>query len=192
MIVGYDTKKVLHLGVINKYCSICTAFTKKGTSVPEHKYYKNWSGASSAMEADIIVEGFRQSMPLYGVKFATMIGDGDSNVYKKILDFRPYDDVTVEKIECKNHLLRNFYSKLKDIALNSKLVHIQMRKIVGSKIVPLRKYTTKASQYRRNNNSAKLREGIINAPSHEFGDHKNCDSHFSKGNNDEKKNISHS
>lgn len=187
--MGYHTKKVLHLGVRNKYCSTCTAFKKKKISAPEHKCYKNWSGTSSAMESDIIVEGFQQSMPLHGVKFSRMIGDGDSNVYKKILDSRPYDDVTVEKIECRNHLLRNFCNKLKEIALNSKLGHIHLRKIVGSKILSLRTCITEASKYRRNNDPAKLREDIINAPYHEFGDHKNCDSYFCDGNEDKKNYI---
>lgn len=70
----------------------------------EHTFYKYWSGTSSAMEADIIFEGFLQNMPLYGVKFFCIIGDGDSNVYKKVLGCRPYDNLTVEKVECKNHL----------------------------------------------------------------------------------------
>ncbi|CAL1285504.1 unnamed protein product, partial [Larinioides sclopetarius] len=57
-------------------------------------------GSSSAMEADIIVDGFTKSVEMYGVKYARFIGDGDTNVYKKILDSMPYDNLTVEKIEC--------------------------------------------------------------------------------------------
>ena len=93
----------------------------------EHNCYKNWNGSSSGREASIIEEGFQKSMDMYNVKYSKMIGDGDSNVYKSILDSRPYDDITVEKVECKNHLLKNVCSKLKDIARNSKFQHIKLR-----------------------------------------------------------------
>lgn len=39
----------------------------------------------------------------------------ESNVYNKLLESRPYGNVLVEKIECRNHLLRNFSKKIKDI-----------------------------------------------------------------------------
>lgn len=57
------------------------------------------------MEADILLEGFNKRRDMYGVKYARFIGDGDSNVHKKIFNSRPYDNLTVEKIEFKNHLL---------------------------------------------------------------------------------------
>lgn len=72
------------------------------------------------MEASIIVEGFKTSEALYGVRYAKFIGDGDSNVYKKMLEQRPYKDLTVQKVECRNHLYRNFCNKLRDIAKNRK------------------------------------------------------------------------
>lgn len=46
---------------------------------------------------------------MYNGKYYRVIGDGDNKVYKAILDSRPYDDVTVQKIECKDHLPRNMY-----------------------------------------------------------------------------------
>ena len=53
---------------------------------------------SSAMESDIIVEGFKNSTQLYEEKYSKVIGDGESNVYKCILDANPYYDITVQKI----------------------------------------------------------------------------------------------
>ncbi|KAJ8891976.1 hypothetical protein PR048_004541 [Dryococelus australis] len=35
---------------------------------PLHKCYKNWTGASTAMEADGIVAGFTTRVPLHGIK----------------------------------------------------------------------------------------------------------------------------
>jgi len=53
------------------------------------------------MEAAIVCEGFQRSEEMYGVKYARLIADGDSSVYKKILESRPYKNFTVEKVECK-------------------------------------------------------------------------------------------
>lgn len=67
------------------------------------------------MEADIIVEGFKRSLEMHGLIYHKLIGDGDSSVYRRILETRPYGNLIVEKIECKNHLLRNFSKKLREI-----------------------------------------------------------------------------
>lgn len=174
----------------NKYCSLCAFYKRKEIDAPSHKCYKNWSGTSSAMEADIIVEGFCNSIRMYGVKYVRMIGDGDSNVYKKILDARPYNNITVEKIECKNHLLRNFCNKLKDIVKDSKLGNIKLRKILGSNILRLRNAVTKAAEYRRDDDISKLKEDIMNAPRHVLGQHDKCQKYFCKGNTNNKNYMS--
>ena len=80
------------------------------------------------MKFDIVFDRFRQSLVPHKVKFSKVIDDGNSNVYKKLLDSRLHDNVMIMKIEFKNHLLRNFCNKLKDIAKNSKLKNIQLKK----------------------------------------------------------------
>lgn len=67
------------------------------------------------METDIIAEGFRNSINQYGLKYSKMVGDGDSSVSRKLLEIRPYGNSLVQKIECKNHLLRNFAKKIREI-----------------------------------------------------------------------------
>jgi len=42
------------------------------------------------MEADIIVEGFRQSIPMHNIIYHKLIRDGDSSVLKKIMLAKPY------------------------------------------------------------------------------------------------------
>lgn len=99
----------------NKYCSLCSWYQSKGKEICEHKCYKNWSGTSTAMETDIIAEGFQKSLSMYNIKFMKMVGDGDSSVYRKLLQLKPYGNQLVQKIQCKNHLLRNFAKKVRDI-----------------------------------------------------------------------------
>ena len=54
------------------------------------------------MESEILLQGFKLSEEMYGIKYNILIGDGDSSTYKKIVDSRPYNDLSVEKIECRN------------------------------------------------------------------------------------------
>lgn len=67
------------------------------------------------MEADIIVEGFKKSMEMHGLKYHRLVGDGDSSVHRKLLEARPYGNLLIEKVECRNHLLRNFSKKIREI-----------------------------------------------------------------------------
>lgn len=73
------------------------------------------------MEASIIVDGFTQSEEMYGIRYHKLIADGDSNVYKKILESRLYKNLTIEKLECRNHLLRNLCNKLKEMTTKPQL-----------------------------------------------------------------------
>ena len=58
---GLKSKKLLFLGVQNRYCSVCTVAEHKGQTSPEHNCYRNWSGPSCAMESDVVAEDFRLS-----------------------------------------------------------------------------------------------------------------------------------
>lgn len=121
--MGYKTKKVLFIGVRNKYCTVCKKAEMLNRPPTKHECYKNWTG--TALEADIIVEGFRQSIKMHSLIYNQIIGDGDSSVIKKIQVAQPYGkDIMVKKIECTNHILlcssqRLIYEKKKCIRFNS-------------------------------------------------------------------------
>lgn len=120
---------VLFLGIRNKYCSVCVKAEATSSEPPTHKCYKNWEGTSTAMESDIILEGFRQSINMHNIIYHKLIGDGDSSVTKKLSISQPYGPkCLIKKIECKNHILRNYLSKLNDIAAK--------RKSSNGKVVP--------------------------------------------------------
>lgn len=65
------------------------------------------------METSIIVDGFLQDEKLYGVRYNKKIANGDSSVYKKILEMRPYKNLNVLKIECRNIYYEIFEINLK-------------------------------------------------------------------------------
>jgi len=132
------------MGVRNKYCSICDKAKLNKNTASAHLCFKNWDGTSTAMEADIIVEGFRQSIPMHNIIYNKLIGDGDSSVTKKLFLAKPYGrDVFIKKIECMNHILRNYLNRIVDIATHRKsssgtVVPGFLRKVLKDKRLKLR------------------------------------------------------
>ncbi|XP_046145924.1 uncharacterized protein LOC123989247 [Osmia bicornis bicornis] len=181
VIIGYHTKKVLFIGVRNKVCRICRCAAKKKEEPRKHTCFKNWSAsqASTAMESDAIVEGFKTSVEKRGLIYSTLIADGDSSVYKKIIDADPYKtQIRVKKLECKNHLLRNFCRKMKEIVKMT--TPGPLRRIVESSIRRMRADIVKAAEYRYSQQVTtaekikNLYADIHNVPSHVFGEHADC------------------
>lgn len=109
------------MGIRNKFCAVCQRAESNEKDVSNHKCFKNWEGTSTSMEADIIVEGFRQSISMHNVIYNKLIGDGDSSVMKKLFLAKPYgSDVHIKKIECMNHILRNYCNRIVDISSHRK------------------------------------------------------------------------
>lgn len=180
-IVGVHSRKVLYLGVKNKFCFVCTRHDGTGTAIPEHNCTKTHTGSSGSMEPAVILEGFKSSVEMYNIKYNILIGDGDSSTYKKIIDGRPYENLTVQKIECRNHLLRNLRTKLHSLT-NDKRFCIQDRKLLKCRILRLSNGIRAAISYRKTENRATaeqdLKVDILNSANHVFGEHKECNAYF--------------
>jgi len=70
--------------VRNKYCCICHIAVKKSIII-EHLCFKNWNGPSTGMEADIIVDGFKQSLLMHGIVYSKLIGKTFFNKIKYLV-----------------------------------------------------------------------------------------------------------
>ena len=183
VIVGYETKKILFIGIRNKYCSFCDRLSRNPESeTREHICFKNWSGSSTAMESDAIVEGFRRSVDMHGIKYTKLIGDGDSSVHRKLIEALPYgSSQLIEKIECRNHILRNYSCRLQTVCLNRKIGSIVQRNVLRQNLKRLRYAVTLAIKHRkgqvdqpRYRRVEELRKDIANGPHHVFGQHTAC------------------
>ena len=64
------------------------------------------------MEADIILEGFRQSENMHGLRYLWLIGDGDSSVYHSIVTGVPSYGREIAKVECANHAVICYRNRL--------------------------------------------------------------------------------
>lgn len=185
-IIGRRTKEVLYIGVKNKYCSVCARAASKNIAPKEHACFKNFEGSSSSMETEIILEGFKSSISMYGLIYGRMIGDGDASTYAKILNAKPYEtqNVTVEKIECRNHILRNFCKKLRGLTTETKYLLQYRKTLTNVRIMTMRKAIVKCIKYHKSSENPRnvaisiLHNDIVNSMPHAYGDHKMCQSYY--------------
>lgn len=183
VIIGKRRGKVLFLAVRNKFCAICARATTKQEEPKAHTCFRNWDGSSSAMEADIIVQGFCVAEEMYKLRYKCFIGDGDSSVYAKIVCKVPYGR-QVKKVECVNHVIKNYGKNLHSIKNDTK-VNIQVRQqLTQKKIHDLQKVAQSAiynSCFHKN--IEELREDLRNSPLHVFGIHNNCKQYYCEESN---------
>jgi hypothetical protein len=64
IIIGKETKKLLHIGARNKYCYLCNHKSSK-----PHTCFKNWDQDSQSMKGDIILEGFLEAESKHGLRY---------------------------------------------------------------------------------------------------------------------------
>lgn len=76
---------------------------------------------------------------------------------RRLNDVQPYgNDFIIKKIECRNHLLRNFCTKLTALAKRTDFdkSYISIRKFIATNILRFRSDITKAIEYHLKNNSS--------------------------------------
>lgn len=87
-----------------------------------------------------------------------LTGDGDSSVCKRLHQTLPYGPkLLVQKIECRNHILRNLGQKMSQIVKNTKYP-IYLRNILNQKEKSnkFRTAITMAIQYRKSQNDSDM------------------------------------
>lgn len=180
VVIGNATKKLLYLGVRNKYCCICAVAANKGTPPKEHKCFRNWAGSSRAMETDMIVEGFKAAESMHGLRYMRMTGDGDSSVLANVRAYIPGWGSKVTKVECANHAVKCYRSRLEKIVQDfprykgkGKLTQRAIKRLtVGARCA--------IKMHSISNDVEQLRKDLRNGPSHVFNDHTNCNPSFCK------------
>jgi len=178
-IIGYLTGKPLFVGVRNKFCLICQKNSKEETK-QEHECFRNWKLPSSAMEADIIAEGFKESIATHNLIYKFLIGDGDSSVHDEVVltYYKPeLGNIIVKKLECKNHAVRRMNMKL--LALLSQTIFpVAHRKTLEGRIARIGKCCAYIIQHnydnKPNSSGSTLKSDLMNVLHHVFGDHSKC------------------
>ena len=179
VIFGHYTKKLLFLGVRNKFCSVCTVARRKEQEPPPHQCYLNWAGSSVAMESDIVSEGFRLAEEMHSLQYIRVIADGDSSVMCTIRQSVPYG-MFVGKVECANHACKCYRSQLEQLAKD----HPEYRGRGGLTKCVIQRITIGArlaiKMHSKTGNVRQLQHDLWNGVAHVFGEHSKCNPEFCK------------
>lgn len=140
------------------------------------------------MESAIIAQGFCKSIEMHGLIYGKVIGDGDSSVHRKLIETSPYGPTfVIEKVECRNHLLRNYINKLSDLSKDTTFPIVLRKKVTSKDALGRFRYAvTRAISFRKeeatsfNTKQVLLKKDITNGPKHIFGEHSQCDRYFCK------------
>ena len=163
------------MGVKNKYCAVCSIAQRKSIQPSCHMCFKNWTGSSTSMEADIISSGFQLSESIHGLRYMKVICDGDSSVLYTIhTTVQPYGK-HVEKIECANHAVKCYRSRLEQLTKDfpSFRGHGGLTKSVILKIT--HGACCAIRQHSVSSDINKLRNDLRAGPKHYLGMHDICD-----------------
>ena len=178
IVIGYETRKLLHIGVRNKYCTACT----QGIPKENHACFKNWEESSCQMEPDILLEGFQQAERVHGVRYLRFIGDGDSSVHSTLIQGVAGWGRHIKKLECANHACKCYRSTLEKIVTANPAFKGKggLTKKMGQRLTSAARCTIKMRSKESDTKKAvKLLEmDLKNGPYHCFGHHKNCSPDF--------------
>ena len=176
VLIGLRTNKLLYIGVQNKECTGCQRGFK------EHTCFKNWPDSSSAMETDIILEGFKQAEKVHGVRYIRFIGDGDSSVFPMLIAEVPGWGKAIQKVECANHACKCYRANLEKLVQQNPTY-----KGKGGLTGKMRQRLTSAARCaikmrseepNKTESVKKLQADLRNGPYHCFGIHDNCGPDF--------------
>ena len=140
------------------------------------------------MESETLVKDFQKSFHDHNIIYKYYVGDRDSNFQKKLIDANPYAKINVilRKMECTNHLLRNFCKKARLVTTitqkksKRKNGFVSLRNMVKDSILKIRQTIVEeidkelACDKTWEQKVQSLRQCIFNIPSHIFGEHKRC------------------
>ncbi|VDI52914.1 Hypothetical predicted protein [Mytilus galloprovincialis] len=183
VVIGAETKKILHIGIRNKYCYICNRCNSLGITPKDHECFKNWTESSQSMESDIIVEGFLKAND-FGVRYMHFIADGDSSIHAQIMERVPVWGKFVQKMECANHITKCLRGNLENLVNENpsykgkgKLCKRTRIRIVSAVRCSIRRRSSEKNKTLAIKN---LEHDIRNTTSHIYGDHTRCNEDFCK------------
>jgi hypothetical protein len=176
-IIGKRTGKLLYLGVKNKYCHICTIAANEKKPAKKHECNISFSGPSTGMEQTIVVEGLNYIFDKHQVWVKFLIGDGDSSVFARVRERAPFG-YKIKKMECANHMVKCYTSKLYTMVNNVKY-DTKSRSLLRKEIKRL-KSAARCAIKRCEGNITQLKLDLKNGPNHVFGEHSECRADYCK------------
>ncbi|XP_005096828.1 uncharacterized protein LOC101848197 isoform X2 [Aplysia californica] len=120
---------VLDVHVMSLHCQLCKVMEKRLKDRPDDlerwktthrpKCHKNHTESSGSMEVAAAAVMWGRSEQ-YGLRYTTMISDGDSKTYNELTKNPPYDGIAVTKGECVNHVSKRIGTQLRNVVADER------------------------------------------------------------------------
>ena len=113
-VIELQTGLILDYEVLSKHCLSCNQHsTVLGKDSEEYKQWYdehkeecccNYNGSSNSMEVECAKRLWSRSVARHGMRYVSMLGDGDSKAYQAVQQMQPYgEDCVIQREECINH-----------------------------------------------------------------------------------------
>lgn len=129
-VIDMDTGFIIDYCILSKFCRNCS-MTKQQLGEDSAEYYfwnighksdceMNYEGSSPNMEVTAAETLWKRSLD-YGFRYTTLVGDGDSKVFRHLKDLNVYgNNIGLEKEECINHVSKRLGTALKNLVKECK------------------------------------------------------------------------
>ena len=92
---------------------------------------------------------FQRSIEKYKLRYTKVLSDGDSKMFKALLDLNVYGDTTIKKEECVNHVHKRMGTAIRKLLSAGKGQGVRLQgkgqgRLTGTTITKLGLYFTKA------------------------------------------------
>ena len=66
------------------------------------------------METVGAITFFQRSIEKYNLRYLKFKGDGDTESFVKVVEAKPYGDMTIKKLECVGHVQKRLWTRLRN------------------------------------------------------------------------------
>ncbi|KAH7981702.1 hypothetical protein HPB52_000727 [Rhipicephalus sanguineus] len=122
--VIFYTGLILDAVVLSNHCLGCQTGPKPGDAAYEswhehHVCQKNTDAKSGGMEVEAALTLFKRSISKHGLRYTTLVSDGDSRTFSALTEENVYGLVPIVKEECLNHVQKRVGSALRNVVQRS-------------------------------------------------------------------------
>ncbi|XP_077537466.1 uncharacterized protein LOC144149688 [Haemaphysalis longicornis] len=118
VVIELFTGLVIDYVVLSNFCAGCERGPKEGDPAYEawratHTCQKNTEKKSGEMEVEAALILFERSLQKYGLRYTTILCDGDCRTFLALQDKKVYGFIQIEKEDCVNHVQKRMFTNLK-------------------------------------------------------------------------------
>lgn len=119
-IIEMYTGLVIDHVVLSNFCLGCSIGPKASEEgyaewLAEHECQKNIDCSAGRMEVEAALVMFRRSLSRHGLRYTTVLSDGDSRTFHALTEEKVYGFVPIDKKDCLNHVHKRMGAALRNV-----------------------------------------------------------------------------